>query len=325
MPVPPAISRSPLGRLLGLTPPQIKGALDEPGPRQPYARTLDRARLGASRPTARPLEVVIEVDGRTVWTGAPHGAARRRRAAVSAACRRRRPAASRCSLDAEALPDVAEATLVVRARRPGTRETHEIGRAVITRHAHLEQGFTRTAYGQVWDADLADAKPPRAIAVCGTADRRRVGALRRSDGRRRPRAGRRHAPPTTSSRSGAAPDGSAASWRPPAATGPAATSRRTCCTSPATSLADLPNVSTVPLNGYDLAGVADRVARRRLLHRRLHAPRRVGALPLRRSRRGGSCGRAGGSTSTTSTCWSRKGGRSSWSTSGWIRRSARPT
>ena len=30
-------------------------------------------------------------------------------------------------------------------------EAHEIGRAVITRHAHLEQGFTRTAYAQVWD------------------------------------------------------------------------------------------------------------------------------------------------------------------------------
>ena len=36
MPVVSAISR-----LLGLTPAQLVGAIDQPGPRQPYARTLD--------------------------------------------------------------------------------------------------------------------------------------------------------------------------------------------------------------------------------------------------------------------------------------------
>ena len=80
MPVPSAISRSPLGRLLGLTPPQIVGAIDEPGPRQPYARTLD-VRGWALSTDGHPIEVVIEVDGRAVWTAPPDAA----RADVAAA------------------------------------------------------------------------------------------------------------------------------------------------------------------------------------------------------------------------------------------------
>src|SRR4029453_10305066 len=70
MPVSSAISRSPLGRLLGLTPPQIVGAIDEPGPRQPYARTLDVRGWGLSTDGSA-IEVTIEVDGHTVWTAAP--------------------------------------------------------------------------------------------------------------------------------------------------------------------------------------------------------------------------------------------------------------
>ena len=112
MPVPPAISRSPLGRLLGLTPPRIKGALDEPGPRQPYARTLTVRGWAVSTDGAS-LEVSIEVNGQTVWAGAPTAP----RAdveplfpgvATAAAC------GFAAQLEASALPDVVEATLVVR-------------------------------------------------------------------------------------------------------------------------------------------------------------------------------------------------------------------
>ena len=228
MPVPPAISRSPLGRLLGLTPPTIKGALDEPGPRQPYARTLAVRGWTVSTDGAQ-LEVAIEADGRTVWTGAPTAP----RADVEPLFPGV-PTAATCGfavqLDAEALPDLAEATLVVRARRPGTRETHEIGRAVITRHAHLEQGFTRTAYGQVWD-EISQTEAAARVAVSGTADDdewarsgeatagdvRALAAVTADRRRPRDRVRRRTGRPLPGAR--------------PAATGPAATSRRTCCTS----------------------------------------------------------------------------------------------
>ena len=66
-----ALSRSPLGRLLGLTPPQVVGAIDEPGPRQPYARSLD-VRGWALSTDGQPVEVGIEVDGRGVWQSSPH-------------------------------------------------------------------------------------------------------------------------------------------------------------------------------------------------------------------------------------------------------------
>jgi len=254
MPVPPAISRSPLGRLLGLTPPAIKGALDEPGPRQPYARTLTVRGWTVSTDGAQ-LEVAIEADGRTVWTGAPNAP----RADVEPLFPGV-PTAATCGfavqLDAEALPDLAEATLVVRARRPGTRETHEIGRAVIARHAHLEQGFTRTAYGQVWD-EISQTEAAARVAVSGTADDdewarsgeatagdvRTLAAITADDdvleiGCGAGRVGRFLAP-------------ACRHW-----TGGDVSPNMLHFA--ATSLADLPNVSMVPLNGYDLAGVADR-------------------------------------------------------------------
>src|SRR5690349_16892083 len=149
MAVPPTISRSPLGRLLGLKTPELKGALDEPGPRQPYARVLT-VRGWALSTDGAPIEVAVEVDGATVWTASPSAP----RADVEPLFPGVASAATcgfAVQLDADALPDVPEATLIARARRPGTRESREIGRAVITRHAHLDQGFTRTSYGQVWD------------------------------------------------------------------------------------------------------------------------------------------------------------------------------
>jgi ubiquinone/menaquinone biosynthesis C-methylase UbiE len=254
MPVSSAISRSPLGRLLGLTPPQIVGAIDEPGPRQPYARSLD-VRGWALSTDSHPIEVVIEVDGRAVWTATPDAA----RADIAALFPRVTLAAT-CGfavrLDVAALPDVPEATLIVRGRRPGAAGGHEIGRSVITRHAHLDHGFTRTAYAQVWDQVSQTAAAAR-IAVCGT-----------DDGQEWARSG----------------EATAGDVRTLAAVTPADDVLEIGCgagrvgrflaphcrhwtgadVSPnmlrfaAEALADLPNVSTVQLNGYDLAGVADR-------------------------------------------------------------------
>jgi SAM-dependent methyltransferase len=253
MTVASALSRSPLGRLLGLTPPQLVGAIDEPGPRQPYARTLD-VRGWALCTDASPVEVVIEVDGRAVWASSPRTA----RADVGALFPRVANAAASgfaVRLEAEALPDVPEASLVVRARRPGTNEGPEIGRSIITRHAHLEQGFTRTAYQQVWDQVSQTADEAR-IAVCGTDDRhewarsgeatagdvRALAAVTGTDdvleiGCGAGRVGRFLAPHCRT-------------WTG----GDVSPNMLRFATE---GLADLPNVATALLNGYDLAGIAD--------------------------------------------------------------------
>ena len=44
-----------------------------------------------------------------------------------------------------------------------------IGTSRIERHAHLEAGFTRTAYGQVWDTASQSLDAAR-VSVCGTSD-----------------------------------------------------------------------------------------------------------------------------------------------------------
>jgi SAM-dependent methyltransferase len=254
MAVPPTISRSPLGRLLGLKAPQLTGALDEPGPRQPYARLLTVRGWALSTDGAR-VEVSVEIDDRAVWTGepsAPRGDLESLFPGVASAA----TSGFSLQLDADALPDVAEATLVVRARRPGTRDSREIGRSVITRHAHLEQGFTRSAYGQVWDEVSQTADAAR-VAVSGTADDAEwarsgeatagdivaLAAVRPTDdvlevGCGAGRIGRFLAP-------------ACRQW-----TGGDVS--RNMLHFAAQALADLPNVSTVVLNGYDLTGVADR-------------------------------------------------------------------
>jgi ubiquinone/menaquinone biosynthesis C-methylase UbiE len=253
MPVSSAISRSPLGRLLGLTPPRIVGAIEEPGPRQPYARNLD-VRGWALSTDSRAIEVVIEVDGRAVWSAVPDAA----RADIAALFPRVTPAATSgfsVRLEAAALPDVAEATLIVRGRRPGAEDGQEIGRSVITRHAHFDQGFTRTAYAQVWD-HVSQTKAAARVAVSGTADEdewarsgeataddvRTMAAVTAHDdvleiGCGAGRVGRFLAPACRHWTGG---DVSPNMLR-----------------FAAESLADLPNVSTVQLNGYDLDGVAD--------------------------------------------------------------------
>jgi len=254
MAVPPTLSRSPLGRLLGLKAPQLAGAIDEPGPRQPYARLLTVGGWALSTDGAR-VEVAIEVDGRTVWNGEPSGPRSDLEplfpGAASAAT-----SGFTVQLEADTLPDVAEATLVVRVRRPGTRESREIGRSVITRHAHLEQGFTRTAYAQVWD-EISQTQAAARVAVSGTADDAewaRSGEATAGD--IQALAGVTPADDVLEIGCGAGRVGRFLAPRCRHWTGGDVSPNMLHFAGQA--LAGLPNASTVALNGYDLAGVADR-------------------------------------------------------------------
>jgi SAM-dependent methyltransferase len=245
------ISRTPLGRLLGLTPPELRGALDEPGPRQPYAREL-AVRGWALSTDGAPVEVVVEADGHPVWSGTPD-APRGDVAPLFPKVATAGASGFSVRLDAAALPDVPEATVVVRVRRPGEAEGHEIGRSVVSRHG---RDFARTAYGQVWD-EISQTEAAARVAVSGTADDqewarsgeatagdiRALAAVTAADdvleiGCGAGRVGRFLAPHC---RHWTGADVSPNMLR-----------------HAADALKDLPNVSTVRLNGYDLAGVADR-------------------------------------------------------------------
>jgi SAM-dependent methyltransferase len=245
---------SALSRLLGLSPAQLVGSLDSPGPRQPYARTLDVSGWALSTDGA-PIEVVIEVDGHAVWASSP----RAPRPDVGALFPKV-PGAAACGfavqLESETLPDADQAMLIVRARRPGAADGSEIGRSIITRHARVEGEFTRANYAQVWDR-ASQTETAARTSVCGTADAsewarsgeatagdvRDLAAVTTGDdvleiGCGAGRVGRFLAPHCRHWTGG---DVSQNMLR-----------------FAAESLADLPNVSTVPLNGYDLTGIGDR-------------------------------------------------------------------
>jgi len=249
-----ALSRSPIGRLLGLTPPQLVGAIDEPGPRQPYARSLDVSGWALST-DASAVEVAIEVDGRAVWQSSPRGP----RPDVGALFPRIGSASASgfaVRLEAEALPDVPEASLVVLARQPGAPSGQEIGRAIIMRHAHLDQGFTRTAYQQVWD-QVSQTPDAARIAVCGTDDASewaRSGEATAGDVRAL--AAVTAQDDVLEIGCGAGRVGRFLAQHCGRWTGGDVSPNMLHFA--ATALADLPNVSTVQLNGYDLTGVADR-------------------------------------------------------------------
>jgi SAM-dependent methyltransferase len=245
---------SSLSRLFGLAPAQLVGSLDSPGPRQPYARALD-VNGWAFSTGGEPIEVVIEVDGRAVWASSP----RAPRPDV-AALFPKVPNAAACGftvqLESDTLPAAPEATLIVRARRPGAADGQEIGRSIITRHTQVEGEFARTDYAQVWDRASQTESAAR-TSVCGTDDAtewarsgeatagdvRDLAAVTTDDdvleiGCGAGRVGRFLAPHCRHWTGG---DVSQNMLR-----------------FAAESLADLPNVSTVRLNGYDLAGIADR-------------------------------------------------------------------
>jgi SAM-dependent methyltransferase len=244
---------SAISRLFGLSQAQLVGSLDSPGPRQPYARTLDVVGWALST-DGEPIEVVIEVDGRAVWASSPRAprpdvAALFPKIAGAATC------GFSAQLESDALPAQPEATLIARVRRPGAADGHEIGRSIVTRHTQIDGDFARANYAQVWDRASQTESAAR-TSVCGTDDAnewarsgeatagdvRDLAAVTSSDdvleiGCGAGRVGRFLAPYCRRWLGG---DVSQNMLR-----------------FAAESLVDLPNVSTVQLNGYDLTGVAD--------------------------------------------------------------------
>jgi SAM-dependent methyltransferase len=163
-----ALGSSPLGRLLRLSPPKIVGAIDEPGPRQPYSRWLD-VKGWALAMDGRAIGVVVEADGKVVCPDVP----RSDRPDVQALFPRIRTAQA-CGfsvrIDGTMLPDKPNVEIVVRATVPGRPDWSQvIGSSLVMRHAPVEPGLTRTAYGHVWDAASQSLDEAR-ISVCGTAD-----------------------------------------------------------------------------------------------------------------------------------------------------------
>lgn len=162
------LSVGPLRTLLRGRAPKIAGAIDEPGPRQPYSRWLD-VEGWALAIDGRPLDIVIDADGRTICPSAPRFA----RPDVHALFPKVRNAATcgfRVRIDSDQLPERPVAELVIKAVVKGRpHQTQVIGTSLIERHAQLEAGFTRTAYGQVWDTASQSLDAAR-ISVCGTAD-----------------------------------------------------------------------------------------------------------------------------------------------------------
>jgi ubiquinone/menaquinone biosynthesis C-methylase UbiE len=247
-----ALSVGPLRALLRGRAPKIVGAIDEPGPHQPYARWLD-VEGWALAIDGRPVDIIIDADGQTVCPSVPRIA----RPDVHALFPKVRHAATcgfRIRLESERLPDRAVVELVVKAAVHGRPELNQIiGTSLIERHANLEAGFTRTAYGQVWDSasqSLTDAR----ISVCGTSDDaewQRSGEATASDVRS-------EAAVQTSDTVLEIGCGAGRVGRhlaPHCATWIGADVSSNMLRFAAESLKDLPNVRFFKLNGFDLTGV----------------------------------------------------------------------
>lgn len=163
-----ALSVGPLRTILRGRAPSIVGAIDAPGPHQPYSHWLD-VEGWALAIDGRPLDIVIDADGQTVCPSAPRVA----RPDVHALFPKVRNAATcgfRVRLEADRLPDRPVAELVIKAvvsRRPHLAQV--IGTSLIERHGQLDAGLARTAYGQVWDT-VSQSLDAARISVCGTAD-----------------------------------------------------------------------------------------------------------------------------------------------------------
>ena len=246
---------SAISRLLGLTPAQLVGSLDLPGARQRYARTLEVSGWALST-DGEPIQVVIEVDGHAVW-GASPAAPRPDVAALFPKV----PGAAACGfavqLDAEVLPESPEATLVVHARHlRADSVAKEIGRSRISRYEQGDGAFTRANYAQVWD-HVSETESAARTSVCGTDDDSewaRSGEATAGDVREL--AGVTAGDDVLEIGCGAGRVGRFLAPHCRHWTGGDVS--QNMLRFAAESLADLPNVSTALLNGYDLKGIGDR-------------------------------------------------------------------
>jgi SAM-dependent methyltransferase len=170
------------------------------------------------------------------------------------------PGASSCGfavrLESDALPSTPEATLVVRARRPGAADGQEIGRSHISRYEQGDGVFTRANYAQVWD-QASETESAARTSVCGTDDDRewaRSGEATAGDVREL--AGVTASDDVLEIGCGAGRVGRFLAPHCRHWTG--ADVSQNMLRFAAEALAGLPNVSTALLNGYDLTGIADR-------------------------------------------------------------------
>ena len=244
---------SALSRLLGLAPAQMVGMLDRPGPRQPYGQSLQVVGWALST-DGEPVEVLFEADGAVVATVTP-ASARPDIAALYAQVATAGTSGFDVELGADVLPDLPEATLVVKVRRRGATDAHEIGRCVVTRHARAGDGASRSAYGLVWD-EVAQTEGAARISVCGTDD---GGEWARSG---EATAGDVRALAQVTAADDVLEIGCGAGrvgrfLAPHCRTWTGGDVSPNMLRFAAEALADLPNVATVRLNGYDLAGVPD--------------------------------------------------------------------
>lgn len=244
---------SALSRLLGLAPAQLVGMLDRPGPRQPYGQSLQVVGWALST-DGEPVEIVFEAEGRVVATASP-GSARPDIAAIYAQVATAGTSGFDVELGAETLPDVPEATLVVKARRRGAAGGHEIGRSAITRHARAGQGAARTSYGLVWD-EVAQTEGAARISVCGTDDGgewARSGEATAGDVRELAQV----TPQDDVLEIGCGAGRVGRLLAPHCRTWTGGDVSPNMLRFAGEALAALRNVSTVRLNGYDLAGIAN--------------------------------------------------------------------
>lgn len=232
----------------------IAGAIDEPGPQQPYSGWLD-VRGWAFALDGQPVDIIVEVEGKVVctdvkWQPRPDVTAHFREIPAGSAC------GFRVRLTREGLPDVARASLVVRARLANCPEViQEIGSSTIERHAPSEQGFDRVAYAQVWDASAQSLNRARE-AVCGTSDTAewlRSGEATAQDVRAL--TAMTTADDVLEIGCGAGRIGRFLAVHCRTWTGADVSAKM--LEFAAESLADLPNVRFHRLSGYDLTGIAD--------------------------------------------------------------------
>jgi SAM-dependent methyltransferase len=251
------LSVAPLRQLFRRRPPKIVGAVDKPGPRQPYSRWLDIEGWALAM-NGRAIDVAIDVDGRTICPAAPRFA----RPDVQALFPRvPMPRSSegallgfRVRLDSDQLPDRPLSELVVKAVIPGRLDSMQvIGTSIIERHATGDAAFGRTAYGQVWDTasqSFADAR----VSVCGTTDEgewNRSGEATAADVHLEAAVG----PSDTVLEIGCGAGRVGRHLAPRCGTWIGADVSANMLRYAAEALKDLPNVQFFKLNGFDLSGV----------------------------------------------------------------------
>ena len=235
-------------------PPKIVGAIDLPGPHQPYSQSLE-VEGWALALNGRALDIVIDADGQTVCAAAPR-IARPMSRALFPKVRNAATCGFRVRLEDTQLPDRPVTELVVKAVVHGRPDHAQVIGTSIIQRANLDAGFARTAYGQVWDTASSSLDAAR-VSVCGTADDgewQRSGEVTAADVCTEALIGSTDA--VLEIGCGAGRVGRHVA--PKCATWIGADVSTNMLRFAAESLRDIPNARFFKLNGYDLSGVDSR-------------------------------------------------------------------